>query len=360
VPIWIIDVKVNGKPARLIYDTGASQLALFKQSFPDIEPSPEQTTNARVFGGGQVLGLEKTGPITLTWNGRKIDIPNALFADYNKITPDVNDTPFFEGIFPPLKIAGHKGESVTVFDVNNKNILHLPTGQKVKFKHSKSFKLTRKANGEWRVKMPVSLEGETKKRMLDLIVDTGAGPSLILNRKKFNSKNIVAGHKIKSGGLGGVFHTTYQGRTTFFIGKNKLLIDTVNNKLPTDIEADGYLGWGFLRRFKTAFDFTAGKMIIDLSGADFTNDKIREDNFRIQGFPTSNWNGMHIIGVESWASSGLQSGDILTSIDGIKLTPTAMYSVRRHATATPHLCWRRGDTESCGQVQQNKPILDKP
>lgn len=134
------------------------------------------------------------------------------------------------------------------------------------------------------------------------------------------------------------------------------MVDTDSlDSLPNDSDADGYLGWGFLQRFKTAFDFNKGRMIIDLEGADLTNDNIRKD-FKIQGFPTSDWTGMYIAGEAGlWATSGFQTGDILTSIDGVKLSKDAMYSLIQKAAGTPNLCWTRGsNTEMCGKVKASE------
>ena len=90
-------------------------------------------------------------------------------------------------------------------------------------------------------------------------------------------------------------------------------------------------------------------MIIDLETADLEDAKPRDSTFSASGLPMSDWAGMRILEVGKWSSSGLQTGDILTSIDGTRLSSTAMYSLIRNAKDTTTLCWKRGDApETCG------------
>lgn len=177
----IIETEINGKPARLMYDSGASHLIIFEQSFPELVPSTAEAETANVFGGNQTAAITPINPLTLNWNNIDVNMERPFLANYNVMISKTNHAPFFEGLMPKLKISNDKHESVTVFDAPNNKIIHMPIGKKPKFKKPKSFKLTRKDEWEWRVKMPVVLTGETKTRTLTLIVDTGLADSLILD-----------------------------------------------------------------------------------------------------------------------------------------------------------------------------------
>lgn len=344
----MIEVEVNGKTSRLLYDSGANAVGIFEQSAPELRSKILKNVEANVFGGDQTATVKRIEPVTLSWNGIEFDAEKVFLADYTALVPNVVDEPFFEGVIFPVKITDWGHESVTVFDVPNKNILHLALGQKANFETSKSFKLTRKNGWEWRVKMPVMLEGETKKRTLNLVVDTGTGENLILNRERLNIKTNTTGYDPISTGLGGVSNSAYGGRTTFFIGEETVLVQTsILDDAPYKV--DGYIGWGFLRRFRTAFDFKKKRMIIDLKDANFTDDKLRKSTFKAGGAPMPDWTGLRVTDVGLWASSGLQIGDVLTSVGGTQLSSNAMYSVLREAQDETKLCWRRNEAaETCG------------
>ena len=201
--------------------------------------------------------------------------------------------------------------------------------------------------------MPVILEGETQKRILNLVVDTGAAQGLILNQEKLGVIGNTSGFVTVSRGLGGQSEDVYGGRSRIFIGKESVLVDTdIAQTLPFAKDADGFLGWPFLRRFRIAYDFERGKMIIDRQDGDFEDDKIRPSTFKATGYPVSDWMGFKVTEVGTWKSAGLEKGDILRSVDDIRLSSTAMYSVLKSSAASPIICWQRENvrTETCGQV----------
>ena len=347
----MIEVEVDGKPVRLLYDSGASHLALFEQSFPERLSEVSSLAEGNAFGGNQKATAKLIKPVKLSWNTIEFTTENPVLIDYTPLESGYNDAPFFEGIIFTAKISDNKRESVTVFDVPNKQILHLPIGEKVKFEDSKSYKLTRKNNWQWRVKIPVMFEGETKKRTLKLVVDTGLGSSLIINRKRVSIQDNTIGYEGTGVGLGGKIDGSYGGRTRIFMGEKSVLINTDIEEILSD-DVDGYIGWGFLRRFRTAFDFNKKRMIIDFNDADLTDDEVRKTDFTASGVPMPDWMGMRIIDVKLWSSSGLQAGDILTSVDGTRLSSTAMYSVLRNASDSPTLCWKRESSpETCSIVK---------
>lgn len=349
----MIEIEVEGKPARVVYDSGASVPVIFEQSFPELLEKAVQQRDARAFGGDQTIAVTQVNSVKLSWNDIALENETIALADYKSTGLYQGDPSFFEGLIFSVRIADDKHESITVFDAPNKQILHLPIGQKVEFEKSEKFKLKRKDDWKWYVKMPVILEGETKKRTLNLFVDTGAAHGLILNRNNLPVQNNSTGYKEKSAGLAGVSNSTYGGRTQIFIGEDSVLINTdIDDSLPSDNGVDGFVGWGFLSRFRTAFDFNKGRMTIDLKDADLTDDKPRGHNFRAQGLPMPDWSGMRISDVGVWSSSGLQAGDILTSIDGTRLSSTAMYSVLGRATDEATLCWKRGAApETCASTK---------
>lgn len=349
----MIEVEVDGKPARLLYDSGASRLGLFEQSFPERLSEVSELQEGNVFGGDQRASAKLIKPVKLSWNKIEFITENPLLLDYTPFNSFSNDSPFFEGVMFTAKISNNRRESVTVFDVPNKQILHLPIGEKAKFEDSNSFKLTRKDDWQWRVKMPVMIEGETKKRTLNLIVDTGLGRSLLINRKRVPIQDKTTSYENKGVGLGGKTVTPYGGRTRVFMGEKSILINTdIIETVHSDKKVDGYIGWGFLRRFRTAFDFNKKRMVIDFKDADLTDDEPRKSAFRAGGQPMPDWKGMRISHVGLWSSSGLQVGDILTSVDGTRLSSTAMYSVMRNASDSPTLCWKRETSpETCGNVE---------
>jgi len=352
----LIEVTVNDRPARLLYDSGASRLTLFEQSFPELSDRISGEHEAPVFGGTQKATIKETEPVTLKWEGINIERAFVDMVDYTNLIPDTNEAPFFEGILPPIIVRNDKYESIIVFDGPNKIVRHLTPGKKVKFTKPKKFKLRLGQQGTWRVKLPIMLEGDTKKRILDLVVDTGAASGLILNRQKLNLQKNNSGYKNVISGLGGTSEEAYGGRTRFFIGKDSVLVDTsIAETLPFEKDADGFIGWLFLKRFKIAYDFNKGHMLVDRQGGDFTDDKPRQDQFRFEGVPMPDWMGMKILGVGSWQSAGLKSGDILTSINNVRLSSTEMYSVLKNAGDTPKICWRREEVtiETCGRVMNN-------
>jgi len=352
----LIEVLINDRPARLLYDSGASRLTLFEQSFPDLAERISNEYEVPVFGGTQKVVVKKTEPVTLRWGDIDIERPFVDMVDYTNLIPDIKEAPFLEGILPPIVVRNDKYESIIIFDGPNKIVKHLTPGKKVKFTKPKKFKLKLGSQGTWRVKMPVILEGDTKKRTLDLVVDTGASSGLILNQEKLNLHENNSGFKTTSSGLGGLSEEAYGGRTRFFIGKDSVLVDTdIAETLPFEKDADGFVGWAFLKRFRTAYDFNRGYMLIDRQDGDFTDDKIRQDLFRFNGIPMPDWMGMKISEVGKWQSSGLKSGDVLTSVNNVRLSPTAMYSVLKNTGDTPVICWQRDgiQTETCGKVINN-------
>jgi len=349
----LIEVLINDRPARLLYDSGASRLTLFEQSFPDLVDRISDEYEAPAFGGTQKALIKETESVTLTWGDIDIERRFANMVDYTNMIPDIKEAPFFEGILPPIVVRNGKYESITIFDGPNRIVKHLTPGEKAKFNKPKKFKLTLGQGWQWRVKMPVMLEGETKKRMLDLVIDTGASAGLILNQEQIKLQENNTGYKTIMSGLGGLSEDTYGGRTRVFIGKTSVLVHTdITQSLPFAKDADGFVGWSFLKRFRTAYDFNRGYMLIDHQDGDFTDDKPRRAQFRFEGVPMSDWMGMKIAKVGHWRSSGLKSGDVLTSVDGVRLSSTAMYSVLKNSGETPVICWQREGlkTETCGQV----------
>jgi hypothetical protein len=349
----LIEILVDGQPARLLYDSGAGALVLFEQSFPNLAQSVVERYEAPVFGGSQNAVFKRVRPVSLTWGDINIERPFVNMVDHSSFLSGKNDTPFFEGILGPITVKNEKHESVIIFDAPNKVVKHLTPGKKAKFKKSKSFKLKRDKSWHWRVEMPVILEGETQKRILNLVVDTGAAQGLILNQEKLGVIGNTSGFVTVSRGLGGQSEDVYGGRSRIFIGKESVLVDTdIAQTLPFAKDADGFLGWPFLRRFRIAYDFERGKMIIDRQDGDFEDDKIRPSTFKATGYPVSDWMGFKVTEVGTWKSAGLEKGDILRSVDDIRLSSTAMYSVLKSSAASPIICWQRENvrTETCGQV----------
>ena len=347
----MIEIEVDGKPARIIYDSGASVPLLFEQSFPELIEKAVQNREATAFGGNQKTTVRQINSVNLSWNDINLENQTLALADYKSTGFSYGDSPYFEGAIFTVKISEKSRESITIFDAPNKQIIHLPIGQKISFEKPESFKLKRKNNWKWFVKMPVILEGETKKRTLNLFVDTGFSGGLILNRETLPLQTNTTGYKNTVAGAAGREENSYGGRTRIFIGDESVLINTdIADTLPVESEnVDGYVGWGFLQRFKTAFDFKKNRMTIDLESADLVDDEPRRSTFKASGYPMPDWAGMRISEVGKWSSSGLQAGDILTSIDGTRLSSTAMYSLIRNAKDTTTLCWKRGDaTETCG------------
>lgn len=347
----MIEIEVDGKPARVVYDSGTTHTVLFEQSFPELVEKAKQDVDASAFGGDQTTIVTQLNSVNLSWHGIDLETEEIALADYKSTGFSHGGSPFFDGLLFTVKISDNNDESITVFDAPNRQIIHLPIGQKVDFETPEKFKLKRKKDWRWQVKMPVMLEGETKKRKLNLLVDTGFSGGLLLNREKLPLQDNTSGYKNTAAGVAGREDNSYGGRTRVFIGAESVLINTdIAESLPGKRDnIDGYVGWGFLRRFKTAFDFNKGQMIIDLETADLEDTKPRDSTFSASGLPMSDWAGMRILEVGKWSSSGLQTGDILTSIDGTRLSSTAMYSLIRNAKDTTTLCWKRGDVpETCG------------
>ena len=344
---------VNQKPARLLYDSGASSLTLFEQSFPELSSEDNPLYQAPVFGGDQLSTFEEAAPVTLQWGETEIYRPYVTLVNYANLIPADGNAPFFEGILPPLVVKNKKHESIVIFDAPNQQVKHLEPGKKVKFAKPIKFDFRLENGWEWRVKLPIKLEGEPKPRWLDLIVDTGASSALMLNRESLDIKNNQKGFEIYVNGLGGGSVSSYGGRSELILKKKSVLIDTeIIESLPIGKDADGLIGWSVLKRFRTAFDFDKGRMIFDLEGGDFENDKIRPPRVNAAGFPMSDWRGMKIVEGGRWGSAGLKAGDILLSVDGVELSETAMYSVVKGAKAMPYICWSRVGVspKQCGQV----------
>jgi len=349
----LIEILVDGRPARLLYDSGAGALVLFEQSFPDLAQTVVETYEAPVFGGSQNAVFKRVRPVTLTWGDINIDRPFVNMVDYSNFMSGKDDAPFFEGILGPITVKNDKHESVIIFDTPNKVVKHLTPGKRAKFEKPKSFKLKRDKSWHWRVEMPIMLERETKKRILNLVVDTGAAQGLILNQEKLRFKGNTSGYATVSSGLGGQLEDVYGGRSRVFIGKESVLVDTdITQTLPFAKDADGFIGWSFLRRFRIAYDFERGKMIIDRQDGDFKDDNIRASTHKASGSPVPDWTGLKVTDVGTWKSSGMKAGDILTIVDGIRLSSTEMYSVLKNSAVAPIICWQRENvqTEMCGQV----------
>ena len=349
----LIEVLINHKSARLLYDSGASRLTLFQQSFPELSSDDNRRYEAPVFGGDELSTFEEAAPITLQWGDTEIYRPYVDLVNYDKLIPAGGDAPFFEGILPPLVVKNKKHESIVVFDTPNKQVKHLAPGKKVKFEKPIKFDFRLENGWEWRVKLPIRLEGETKPRWLDLIVDTGASSALMLNKENLNIKDSQKELETHAIGLGGSSVSAYGGRSELILKKETILIDTeIVESLPIGKDADGLIGWSILKRFRTAFDFDKGRMIFDLDGGDFKDDKIRPPSFNAAGIPMPDWAGMKMFSVGRWSSAGLKPGDILLSVDGTELSETAMYSVVTGAKEFPYICWSRAgiSTKQCGQV----------
>ena len=349
----IIEVLINEKPARLLYDSGASRLSLFEQSFPELSSDDNPRYEAPVFGGDELSTFEEAEAVTLQWGDTEIYRPFVDIVNYEKLIPAGGDAPFFEGALPPLVVKNKKHESIVIFDAPNQQVKHLAPGEKIKFAKPIKFDFRLENGWEWRVKLPIKLEGETKPRWLDLIVDTGASSTLMLNRESLKLKDIKRGFETHARGLGGSSISTYGGRSELILKKKSVLIDTeIVDSLPIGKDADGLIGWLALKRFRTAFDFNKGRMTFDLEGGDFEDDKIRPPRINAAGFPMSDWRGMKIVEGGRWSSAGLKAGDILLSVDGIELSETAMYSVVKGARDHPYICWSRAGvtTKQCGQV----------
>jgi len=310
----LIEVLINKKPARLLYDSGASGLTLFEQSFPELSSDDNSRYQAPVFGGDGLSTFEETAPVTLQWGETEIHRPYVTLVNYANLIPADGDIPFFEGILPPLVVKNKKHESIVIFDAPHQQVKHLEPGEKVKFAKPIKFDLRLENGWEWRVKLPIKLEGDTKPRWLDLIVDTGASSALMLNRESLNIKNNQKRSENYERGLGGDSIGSYGGRSELILKKESVLIDT--------------------------------------EIVEFEDDKIRPSRINAAGFPMSNWMGMKIVDGGRWGSAGLKAGDILLSVDGIELSETAMYSVVTGAQETPYICWSRAGVSSkqCGQV----------
>jgi len=347
-----VKVLVNGKPARLVYDSGASKLVLFEQSFPSLKKQENGIERTNVFGGNQKADLQKTNSVTLSYVGLDVKAEYVSLSDYSKTGFSDSGAPFFEGVQPPLKISDDKGERVLIFDAPNRAIKYLDAYATPAFENASKFPLTRKGP-DWHVKLPVRLGKETEIRTLDFVVDTGAADGMIITQKVQARVSKQAGYSGQRTGIGGTSDTVYAGRTQVSLGEKSVLIDTtVIEALPFEGDTDGLIGWGFLRRFRSGFDFENGYMWLDHSDADFKDDKIRKPQYSMGGVPMPDWNGMKITLNGRWSAAGLKIGDVLVSVDGVRLSSRVMYSELRDSSDNPVICWYESDAnnEICAKV----------
>ena len=70
----IIEVLINEKPASLLYDSGASRLSLFEQSFPELSSDDNPRYEAPVFGGDELSTFEEAEAVTLQWGDTEISV----------------------------------------------------------------------------------------------------------------------------------------------------------------------------------------------------------------------------------------------------------------------------------------------
>ena len=281
----VVKVLVDGKAARLVYDSGMSGgVMLFEQSFPSLKQHGNNADHTNVFGGNLKAVLKKTKPVTLSYGSLSVKAEYVRLSDYSKTGFYAVSGPFFEGIQAPLVIKDDKGERVLIFDAPNRAIKYLDAYATPAFEHASKFPLKRMGS-DWHVKLPVRLEGEAEIRTLDFVVDTGAADGLIITKKVRARERSQAGYNGQRSGIGGTNDTAYAGRTQVSLGEKSVLIDTTMiETLPFENNPDGLIGWGFLRRFRSGFDFENGYMWIDHSDADFKDDKVRKSQFSMGGF----------------------------------------------------------------------------
>lgn len=349
----IIEALINNKPARLVYDSGASGMTLFAESFPDLFEDSEGAGITRAFGGDGTAETSHISQVTFKASDNELIIERPKLVSFSGIGG--GEPPFIEGLVPPIQAVSKNGRGVLVIDPHKDKLTHYKPRVKLNFKRPIRLGLEEKFGWQWRVKLPVKFADKAEPVILNLVFDTGMGDSLLLNQSKLKDvQSDNTGYNTAARGLAGESEQAYAGRVQVPLGGDNIWINaSLTEELPFANDADGFIGWKFLKRFKTALDMDEKQLIIELEGADMSDDSPRKAVFRAAGVPLPDWKGMKILRVGSWGTVGLREGDILTSVDGIRLSSTQMYSVLSEQTKDTNICWRpQGEAmERCAIVQ---------
>lgn len=78
----MIEIEVDGKPARVVYDSGTTHTVLFEQSFPELVEKAKQDVDASAFGGDQTTIVTQLNSVNLSWHGIDLETEEIALADY--------------------------------------------------------------------------------------------------------------------------------------------------------------------------------------------------------------------------------------------------------------------------------------
>ncbi|QFU76856.1 PDZ domain-containing protein [Halioglobus maricola] len=116
--------------------------------------------------------------------------------------------------------------------------------------------------------------------------------------------------------------------------------------------SNGILGNEILRRFNLVFDYSSDRLYLQPN--DNFSDSLEADRSGLQVRPHTAGAIVRKVAGDSTASkSGLAEGDIITSFDGIAVTPTTIAGLKRALTshaAAIHLCWTAASLNHCEDV----------
>lgn len=351
-PWPLLSVNVEGQPSLMVYDTGVSEVFLFRELF-DLTPAEEQRSykidiQNRSLEPVTIQLFEGDNGFEAEWVS---DIPWASigYPDYVK--------PFISGLIAPL----HYGGKTAAFERNpQENWFALfKSPYDPDFKNPVNIKIETVFKEVELVDLKVRLPGANDFQTLRLWIDTGHSGDLELKSHLFSLEALEATPETFSYSGAGKNSSRYVEGVTVLIGEKTLELNSVSSSadLPTiskEVELDGIIGSQFLNRFHHVIDVEAGVLILELDGADLTPSSAYTSGIPAT-VPFPDWNGAVIIDPEDWAERhDVLEADIIYSVNGEDIVPHKYLTMIRQAidtTTSNEVCiFRRKHENTEGKV----------
>jgi len=324
--------EIDGQPAELIYDTGASNLVLFDELF-ETTPAQEQADigvdlplqtieppNIKLHPSGDSFQLDKT--FAISWS--EFGLP-----DYVR--------PFHYGLMPQLYWDG----KAAAFEHHPKErwFALFPSPHTPAFDKPFEIKLEVQQETFAVALIDIKLPGQASAQTVKLLVDTGYAGDIELKSNLFPADYLWPKKDIISSMLNGLIEGWRIGGVEIMTGNETILLNRVD--VVEDIKAvssaykfDGLIGAQFLNRFNHVIDMSAGVLILDLADADFSPSAPY-----IPGTPYTvsheTWEGAVIIDPRDWADAyNVREADIIASVNDKDIIPE-LYSTMLSQAVDP-------------------------
>lgn len=316
-------------PASFILDTGASRTSLDKDYAARVGIAGSERTEARGAGGGPIeVALARD--VRVTFGDHTLKLDRTALIPFGPVSLRVGQ--------PMHGVLGAEAFDAYVVELDYQN-------SEVTFHERRAFKAPANA-----VRLPIKFDGtlpivraqltlpDGRSINARLLVDTGAGASVILTRDFVRKQRIAFANTIESpsGGVGGMT-TVHTGRIQR-IQLGTIALDHPITALSgdtagalSDPDMDGLLGAEILRRFTVFVDYKRKEFLLvpndalrdpfeaDMSGIVLSAKDVSFERLVVQ----------NLIANSPAAAAGVRVGDELRAIDGRAVTPADLNEIRK-------------------------------